>query len=135
MSRRLFSIMFWVLEWLIMACIIILESPIIVKSWILSFFAWCSPCQRAKASALLLDSIPRPIVKRVVVASVRFSIIPPPPVRPGFPFEGPSKKRIGVFISLFQLVKSFLLFLISQSSLTGSLAFRASRPCILNWLS
>jgi hypothetical protein len=110
LSRRLLSLVLWVVEWLIMACIIILESPMIVKSWILSLIAWCRPCQRARASALLLDSMPRPIAKRVAITSVRFSIMPPPPAWPGFPFEAPSKKRIGVFISRFHWQIPFRFF-------------------------
>ena len=83
-----------------------LESP---KTMILCIpldRAIFKPCHKPQNSATLLDSIPSPQANLLRVIPSAELIIPPAPARPGFPFEAPSKKRLGSFRDDFQRLKS-----------------------------
>lgn len=75
------------------ACMSNLEAPKTIRDRMFLLIASVSPCHKARASALLLVSIPSPHWYRNSIDPSGFSRTPPPPAAPGLPLEAPSKKR------------------------------------------
>ena len=75
------------------ASIITLESLKTTKFWMFLAAAILSPYQRAKASALLFETEPRPRVKDISIMPLGPRRIPPPPATHGFPFNTLSKNK------------------------------------------
>ena len=103
------------------ALIRILESPNIMIWCIPLERAIFKPCHNPQNSATLLDSIPSPQANLLSVIPSAELIIPPAPARPGFPFEAPSKKRLGTFRDDFQRLKSESSSRISHCSVLGAI--------------
>ena len=103
------------------AFIRILESPN-TKIWFIPLDrAIFRPCHKPQNSATLFDSIPSPQANLLIVIPSAELINPPAPASPGFPFEAPSKKRLGSFSEDLQRLNSVSSSRTSHCSVSGAI--------------